>query len=129
MSNIPPPPEDRPGAGNNPGNNPYNFPSADQVANEAGGFFRKLFDFKFRKFITPEITGIVYAIAIGLIGLTWLFFTISAFRMNIGFGFVALIIGPIVALVYIIFIRMGMEFVVASIRTAQNTGELVARKK
>ncbi|MDQ6752431.1 MAG: DUF4282 domain-containing protein [Actinomycetota bacterium] len=38
---------------------------------------------------------------------------------------VLLILGPLVALVYLVLVRIGIESLLASIKTAQNTAELV----
>ncbi len=88
---------------------------------------KELFDFNFDSFVTPKVVKIVYIlITIGL-GILYLAIVISAFATRqVAFGFLALvIIGPLVVLIYLALARMGLESLIATIRTAQNTGELV----
>lgn len=88
---------------------------------------KELFDFNFDSFVTPKVVKIVYIlITIGL-GILYLGIVISAFATRqVAFGFLALIIiGPLVVLIYLALARMGLESLIATIRTAQNTGELV----
>ncbi|MFL4479930.1 DUF4282 domain-containing protein [Paeniglutamicibacter sp. ORCA_105] len=88
---------------------------------------KALFDFNFDSFVTPKLVKVVYIlITIGL-AILYLGIVISAFATRqVAFGFFALIIvGPLVVLIYLALARMGLESLIATIRTAQNTGELV----
>jgi hypothetical protein len=88
---------------------------------------KALFDFNFDSFVTPKLVKIVYIlITIGL-GILYLGIVFSAFASRqIAFGFFALIVvGPLVVLIYLALARMGLESLIATIRTAENTGELV----
>lgn len=88
---------------------------------------KELFDFNFDSFVTPKIVKIVYVlITIGL-GILYLIIVISSFMSGeVALGFLSLvIIGPLVVLIYLALARMGLESLVATIRTAENTGELV----
>src|SRR5690625_4513085 len=61
-----------------------------------------------------------------VIALTYLVFVASAFNEDVLLGlFVLLIIGPIVALFYLVFLRVGLESLLATIFTAQNTSRLI----
>ncbi|MBV1778093.1 DUF4282 domain-containing protein [Paeniglutamicibacter sp. ABSL32-1] len=88
---------------------------------------KALFDFNFNSFVTPKLVKIVYIlITIGL-GIMYLGFVIAAFateQLAAGF-FVMIIVGPLVVLIYLALARMGLESLIATIRTAENTGELV----
>ena len=87
-----------------------------------------LFDFKFRRFITPTVIGIVYALQ--LIGIT-----IGAILFIIGQGgtysgafnnvVVRLIVGVIGWFLLVVLIRIVNEGLVALTRIAENTSELV----
>ena len=52
---------------------------------------------------------------------------IASFTQSAGFGLLVLIIGIPIALLYIIAIRLMLEFLVAQIRTAENTTVLAQR--
>lgn len=85
-----------------------------------------LFDLSFKKFIAPTIAKIVYVLAMIGIAITYLVFVVSAFNANAAFGlFVLLILGPLAALIYLVFVRVLIESLLATIQTAQNTAELV----
>jgi hypothetical protein len=87
---------------------------------------KALFDLSFTKFISPSIAKIVYVLIMVVIGLTYLIAVIASFRVNAVIGLLVLIIvGPIVALLYLVLARVGLESLIAAIRTAENTAELV----
>lgn len=85
-----------------------------------------LFDLSFTKFISPTIAKIVYIVGAVLIVVAYLTFVVSAFNVSAAFGFlVLLILGPIAVLFYLCILRVGLESLMATILTAQNTAELV----
>ncbi|HEY9408357.1 MAG TPA: DUF4282 domain-containing protein [Jiangellaceae bacterium] len=85
-----------------------------------------LFDLSFKKFVAPTIARIVYGLAMALVVISYLTSVIVAFSQDAGTGFlVLLILGPLVSLISLAFIRVGLESLLASILTAQNTAELV----
>jgi len=87
---------------------------------------KALFDFNFRKFITPSIIKIIYILVMIMLAVAYLGMVISAFVEDTLLGFLVLIIlGPLFVLVYLCLIRAGLESLIASIRTAENTAELV----
>lgn len=103
-----------------------------------------MFDFSFRSFITLSFAKVIFVIAIVLAGLWWLFAIISGFGMGgiqealspfgsgrgggtVIFGVMALLFGWIPPAIFLILVRLGLEFSVATIRTAQNTSQLVDR--
>lgn len=87
---------------------------------------KSLFDLSFNRYIAPTVAKIVYILAMVIIALGYLIFVISSFRVNAFLGVVVLLIlGPLVGLLYLVFIRIGLESLLASIKTAQNTAELV----
>ena len=87
---------------------------------DAKGFFTALFDWRFHTLITPKIVSIVYLVGMILIGLGWLGALISGFTMDPLVGLVALIIGPVVALVYLAFWRMTLELYFAIVRMSDD---------
>lgn len=84
------------------------------------GFFGSLFDFSFTSFITPKVVKVVYALAVGLLVLLWLFFLVAAFVEGAGGGLAVLIIGPPVLILYLCLIRMTLEFYVAIVRMSED---------
>lgn len=109
------------------------------------GFFRALFDFRFRHFITIKFAGVIYIIAIIVAALQWILWIVCGFLMgaagsgssydygydsllalgggdfNPVFGILAIVLGWIPAAIQIIVCRVVLEFLVAGVRTAQNT--------
>jgi hypothetical protein len=84
-------------------------------------FFARLFDFSFSEFIAIRIVGIIYAIVIVAMSLVAIAVIFGAFSQGFANGLGALIGAPLVLLVYIIMVRVGLEGLVASIRTSENT--------
>mgnify|MGYP000721970946 CR=1 FL=1 len=95
-------------------------------------FFASLFDFSFSNFIAPRIVGIIYGLSIVGVVLALLgIITASLFNGFYGgffFGLIRLVgtivISTIVAIVYLLFIRVGLEGLVAGIVTAENSNEI-----
>lgn len=87
---------------------------------------KSLFDLSFNRYIAPTVAKVVYILVMVVIALSYLFFVVASFRINGVLGVVVLLIlGPLVALVYLVLVRIGIESLLASIKTAQNTAELV----
>ncbi len=84
-----------------------------------------MFDFKFRKFITPTVVGIIYALE--LIGITIgvIFAIYSGFQVSSTTGFLYLLGGIIGWFVGVVVLRVINESLVALTRVAENTSELV----
>jgi Domain of unknown function (DUF4282) len=138
MSDYPPPPSNDPG-GPPPGSGPppmsgpagYGMPSypsdGDTPADGDGGFFAALFDFSFSKFVTPKIVKLVYVLATIGLGLSYLLFVVGAFSQNAGAGVAVLLVGAVLALVYLAFIRMTLEFYFAIVRMSQDINQRLPR--
>ncbi|WP_129657294.1 DUF4282 domain-containing protein [Rothia uropygialis] len=93
------------------------------------GFFQAMFDLSFRHFVTIKFASVIYVIGLIVIGLGWLFSVIAGFAENAWAGIAFLVLGAIVAFVYIILFRVTLEFYVAMVRTSQNTSILVERDR
>lgn len=103
---------------------------------DGDGFFKALFDFSFNRFITIDFVKVIYAIVLAFIALGWvvgLFASLSGFADSVGTGFLFLfgylIVGTAVAFLWLVFARIGLEFYVAMVKTAQNTSKLVEYEK
>jgi len=88
---------------------------------EGKNFFAALFDFSFQSFVTVKFAKFIYAILIAFIALGYLFVVISAFTENAAVGLLALLLGWIPAMIYLILFRITLEFMIALVRTSQNT--------
>ncbi len=96
--------------------------------NDATGFFGALFDFSFNSFVTPKIVKLVYILATAALALGVLIFVVAGFAQGIGSGIVALIVVPLVGLVYLAFIRMTLEFYFALVRMSEDINERLPRR-
>lgn len=113
--------------------------SGDGRFGEAG-FFKALFDFKFEHFITVKFSSFLYVIAFVVAALMWLTNIVSGIMfgfawgsMNSYFGepsfspvplILSILFGWIPSVIALIAMRLGLEFAVATVRTAQNTGRI-----
>jgi len=85
-----------------------------------GGFFNALFDFNFNSFATPVVIKVLYILGTIAVGLGYVGAIIYGFSVGIGTGLVALIIGALVALIYLILIRVTLEFYYAVVRMSED---------
>jgi len=89
-------------------------------APSAKGFFGALFDFSFEHFITPIIVKVVYVVALIVLVLGWLIWTVAALSQSAGLGLLVLVFGAVVVILYLAFIRMTLEFYLAIVRMSQD---------
>lgn len=116
---------------------------ATQAGSSSGGeagFFKALFDFRFEHFITVKFSSFLYIIAFVVAALMWLSNIVSGIMfgfawgsMNSYFGepsfspvplILSILFGWIPSVIALIAMRLGLEFAVATVRTAQNTGRI-----
>ncbi|MCT1998543.1 DUF4282 domain-containing protein [Brachybacterium muris] len=121
------------------GGGPSGSASGDGRFGEAG-FFKTLFDFKFEHFITVKFSSFLYVLAFVVAALMWLSNIVSGIvfgfawgSMNSYFGepsfspvplILSILFGWIPSVIALIAMRLGLEFAVATVRTAQNTGRI-----
>ena len=86
----------------------------------SGGFFAALFDFSFSRFVTPMIVKFVYVLATIALAISYVVFVIAGFDNSAAAGITILILGAAVALIYLAFIRMTLEFYYAIVRMSQD---------
>ena len=115
---ILPPPPDQPPSYHPAPPTPHGEGPAEKT--DAAGFLRALFDFSFSTFITPKVVRFVYVLATALIVVFWLFWLVAGFAKSPGLGLFVLVIGPIIALVYLAIIRMTLEFYLAITRMSED---------
>jgi hypothetical protein len=86
-----------------------------------------LFDLTFRRFVAPSIVKLVYIIAMIFGVILYIYWVKQAFDDSAGLGvLMLLIVGPIAFLLYLLFIRLSLEAVIAQIRTAENTRDMLS---
>jgi hypothetical protein len=87
---------------------------------EPPNFFGALFDFGFNSFATPVVIKVLYILGLVGIGLGYVGFVITAFAQSAGYGLVVLLLGAVVALFYVIFFRVFLEFYYAVVRMSED---------
>ncbi len=93
--------------------------------NDPRSFFSALFDLSFSRFITPKIIRVLFLLGIVGIGVGYLGAVISAFSIHVATGLVVLfILGPLMAIVYVVFLRVWLELVIVAFRIMENTREM-----
>jgi hypothetical protein len=97
----------------------------DQNQTSADGGLGALLDFGFKKFITLSVIKVLYLLGIALIGLSFLLMLATSFTMGAAAVVGVLILGPIIALLYLIFFRIWLELVVVIFRIGENTSKIV----
>jgi hypothetical protein len=95
--------------------------SAPQQRGDAKGFLGALFDFGFTSFVTPKVVKVLYVLIVIGVGLSALLLAVTAFRVNVAFGFVALVIAaPLYFLVVTAFYRIALEFFMVIFRISDD---------
>ena len=93
--------------------------------NDPRSFFSALFDLSFSRFITPNIIRVLFLLGLVGIGVGYLGAVISAFSMHVAIGLVVLfILGPLMAMVYVVFLRVWLELVIVAFRIMENTRDM-----
>lgn len=93
------------------------------TSNDAKGFLSRLFDLSFQSFITTSIIKVLYVLFIIVAGLAALGFIAVGFASNAGVGVVALILSPLIFLLYVIMARVYLEIVIVLFRIHDQTAE------
>lgn len=102
------------------------------------GFFKALFDVKFDHFVSITWAGIIYVLHILACAFTWIAIIVFGIFFGIAMGvslfgessfnplplILAILFGWIPALMQLVYGRMILEFIVASIKTSENTRKI-----
>ena len=102
----------------------YESERMEDRAMGGGGFFRALFDFSFTQFVTEKIIIALYVLAIVLFLFVVIFGVVTAFSQGFFEGIIGLIFSPVVLLVYIIIVRVWLEFIVVVFRIADHAQQI-----
>ena len=108
---------------------------AESTSGQGKGFFSALFDLSFDNFVAVKFARVIYLIAVILAAATlifgWLLPALVMFGESFFGGLALLLVGwlpvGLIALVQLVFIRVFLEFVISSVKTAENTSKLVER--
>lgn len=80
-------------------------------------------DFSFKRFVTPHLIRILYALSLlaaVLAAVGWMF---SGFRVGWFYGLFTLITGPVAFVLYVLTARVMMEVILAIFRIAEKVGK------
>ncbi len=83
-----------------------------------------LTDLSFRQFVTPRLVRTLYLMSIVGAGLASVAWMLSGFTEGLMRGVFTLVTGPVAFLFYILTARVGLEFMLAVFRIADNTEKL-----
>ena len=89
------------------------------------GFFEALFDISFDSSIAIRVIGFLYVISLIAVSLICLTIVFTIGSQGGGAILLAVILAPILWLVYAISVRIGLEALVASIKTSENTSQIL----
>jgi hypothetical protein len=92
------------------------------------GFFKSLFDFKMTSFITMRVIRLLYAISAVLIMILGAIVMIGSILGLFGDGTTKIlyfVLSPLVALLYLIIVRLWVEFLANLYRIGDNTQKMV----
>jgi len=95
-----------------------------QVA--AKGFFASLFDFGFTSFITLKLLSVVYGLLVVLSLLAGVVGFVVGISRGGTYGVIAILVVPVVTLIYLVLIRVSMEMVALFFRIGENTNLMAA---
>jgi hypothetical protein len=131
------PPEQKPGAAPStpasspPASSPASGPPATSAMPAAspvpgsdsgeGGFFSRLFDMSFNRFVTPSLIKVLFILAIIIISLVAVFMLIGGAASAGDGGIFLVILAPIYWLLGIIYVRVFLELAIVFFRIEINT--------
>ena len=95
---------------------------------EGKGFFERLLDFSFQYFITQKYAKLLYGIhlLLGLIVGTW--FVFNGFQASTSQGLLTLLLAVVAYFLWILYVRVALEFLVTMFRTAENIARASGRE-
>ncbi|MFN0057185.1 MAG: DUF4282 domain-containing protein [Planctomycetota bacterium] len=87
-------------------------------------FFGALFDFSFTEFVTTRLIKLIFGLSILLAGFSALALVITSFAAGTLAVLGALVVAPIVFLLYVIVARVWLEVVIALFKVAEHTSRI-----
>ena len=86
-----------------------------------------LFDFSFNEFLTAKLVRFLYILSVILIAIAYLATIVTAFTQSFGQGLLTLIVGAIVALLTLAYVRVLLELIMVLFRIYENTRIMAGR--
>jgi uncharacterized membrane protein len=80
------------------------------------GFLESLMDTRFDSLITPKLVRFLYVIGMIVLAIGAIAWVIAGFANSAGTGVLFLVLAPLVALVYLIVIRLYLELIVVAFK-------------
>jgi hypothetical protein len=94
------------------------------------GFVASLFDTSFSSLVTTRVIKVLYILSMAVIGVGALISIGAAFANSAAFGLIVLVvIAPLVSLLYLTYVRVLLELVIAIFRIMESNVELVALQR
>ncbi len=103
---------------------------ANEVNNEAKGFFASLTDFSFESFVTPKIIKLVYFLILIGVSFSALAFLVSSAMTKGAVGFIIGLIGaPIILILGAVMGRVYVEIIMLAFKILQTLQRIEAKQK
>ncbi len=88
------------------------------------GFFESLMDTRFDNLITPKLIRFLYIASMVVLAIGVIVAIIAAFADKVGTGIIFLVLAPIIALIYLIVIRLYLELIVVAFKIREAAEEV-----
>lgn len=94
---------------------------------EGKGFFERLLDFSFQSYISQKYAKFLYGIhlLLGLVVSIWYVF--NGFQVSTSQGLLTLLFALVGYFLWVLYVRVALEFLVAMFRTAENIARASGR--
>ena len=96
---------------------------------DSKSFFTSLFDFSFSSFITPKIIKILFIIGLALTVIFTLIGIVVSFFAHPIYGIVMLVLSPIIFSLYVLAVRIYLEFLMVLFRIQSDIAEMANRSR
>jgi hypothetical protein len=97
--------------------------------NTQRGFFESLRDTRFDSLITPKLIRFLYVVSIVALAIGVIVAIVVGFVDSAGKGVLTLILAPLVALIYLIVIRLYLELIVVTFKIRNAAEEIAANTR
>jgi cytochrome b subunit of formate dehydrogenase len=93
------------------------------------GFFESLMDTRFDSLITPKLIRFLYVVSMIVLAIGAIVWIIAGFSRSAGTGVLFLILAPLVALIYLIVVRLYLELIVVAFKIRDATEETASNTR
>jgi hypothetical protein len=91
---------------------------------DSRSFLGKLFDVRFASYVTPTVVSVLYVLGMIGIAIGYLTYVVLAFTAEPVLGLLVLfIVGPLASLLFLIWLRVTLEFYLALVRLSGDVRE------